>query len=451
MNRVVVTGMGAVTPFGAGVNTLWNSLLENKNGILKMTGKKLTDLAGSFLGLPSEHLKDLLPKKWRSNSAPVAGAINFSEIINKFDDRSGIFSHLSKTDPDSTLFLAVDEAIRKSGIEITEEESSRIGVFIAQKECSRLNQFAQYKPLIQQATVNGKFDERLFYDLLDEEDVDYSDFFHERAGLCHKTSSIYNITGPRLNIGTAALSGANAIGEAFHEIRMNRLKYVIAGGAFYFGLSELATLQNMGILSKNQDPELACRPFDIARSGIVPGSGSGIVILESLENALKRGANILCEITGYATSSGFSHEPEKLKIATIQRNIQECLNGAGLSASDINYVNPCGNSGVEDDRIETMALKQALGENAYRIPISSTKSMIGHSMAAAGAIEAIASIQSIRKGVIHPTRNWNSGDKMLDLDYTSNQSRELKIDHVLSNNSSLNNQNTSLIFSRFTQ
>jgi 3-oxoacyl-[acyl-carrier-protein] synthase II len=253
-----------------------------------------------------------------------------------------------------------------------------------------------------------------------------------------------------LSLSTACASSSSTIGEALIRIRRGEIDSAIVGGAYNFDLHAMVGFTRLGALTTNPDPEYACRPFDADRSGFVMGSGCGILVLEELESARRRGAAILSEVTGYgACGDAFRATDPDPDANGIVRTIQACLASAQIGPDQVDYINAHGTSTKMNDFIETVGIKRVFGERARAIPVSSTKSMIGHSIMAAGALEGIASIKSIRTGIIHPTHNWQKGDPEMDLDYVPGAAREKSVRHVLSNNFGFGGQNVSLLFSAF--
>lgn len=430
MNRVVVTGMGAVSPFGVGVQSLWDSLLENKNGIRIFEDLNIT---GEIVNI----------------GAPVP-KIDFEEHRRQAPQ---IFEQVPEDDHVKGFFLAVAEAVEQSGIRFDSMPSTdNIGVFIADRWPAPYDYIEQYAPILHQSVVNGKLDQYAFFELLEKHSPGKKGHYDDPDSINHYTSRVYELYGPQLSIGTACASGNDAIGNAFHEIRAGRLDCVIAGGAYNLDLFRMLGFTRIGALTTNPDPETACSPFDARRSGFVMGSGCGILMLESLEHAQQRGADILCEVSGYATfGDAYRATDPDPNAAGATKTIKKALEVAELNPEEIDYINAHGTSTVMNDLSETTAIKNAFGEVAKKVPISSTKSMIGHGIMAAGALEGIVSILSIQNGRIHPTRNWKERDSKLDLDYVPDQAREYKrINHVLSNNFGFGGQNSSVVFSGFT-
>jgi 3-oxoacyl-[acyl-carrier-protein] synthase II len=258
--------------------------------------------------------------------------------------------------------------------------------------------------------------------------------------------------GPNMALATACASGNNAIGEAVEMIRRGSADVMIAGASegALFPLT-MAGMNVMGALStRNDDPLTASRPFDKDRDGFLMGEGAGILILESLEHAQTRGADILCEISGYGTTDDAFHISAPAENgAGAAMSMRLALENAGLQITDINYINAHGTSTPLNDKSETAAIKTVFGEQAYKIPISSTKSMTGHLLGASGAVEAVFSILAMREGVIPPTINYHTPDPECDLDYVPNQPRKAVIRHVMSNSFGFGGHNATLVFSQF--
>lgn len=428
MKKVVVTGMGVVSPFGVGVDTLWDSLKANKNGI-------------SFNNDP----------KLLNEITQISGKVPKVAFDQYRDDVPHVFDRIPEDDSVRTFFLAVSEAVKQSGVEFGPGESTeRTGVFIADRTINSTAYIDQYVPLFHQARTGNTIEKKKFSELIEKYPVGKLTPFDDPDSLNHYVSRAYGIYGPQLSVGTACASGNNAIGEAFCEIREGRLDTVICGGAFNFDMIGMVGFTRIEALTSHPDPETACRPFDKRRSGFVMGSGCGVLILEDEAKAKARGAHILAELSGYASlgEAYRSTDPDP-EVKITQKTIRNALATAQLNPSDINYVNAHGTSTVMNDQMETKALKKVFGEQMYNIPVSSSKSMIGHSIMAAGAIEGIVSIKSIEENVIHPTHNWEIPDEDMDLDYVPNAARDHKVDHVLSNNFGFGGQNASVIFSRF--
>jgi 3-oxoacyl-[acyl-carrier-protein] synthase II len=261
------------------------------------------------------------------------------------------------------------------------------------------------------------------------------------------------VRGPNMALATACASGNNAIGEAVEMIRRGAADAMIAGGSEGALVPiTMAGMNVMGALStRNDDPLTASRPFDKDRDGFLMGEGSGILILESLESAQARGANILCEMSGYGTTDDAYHISAPAENgAGAANSMKYALEDSGLEVTDINYINAHGTSTPLNDKSETAAIKTVFGEQAYKIPISSTKSMTGHLLGASGAVEAVFSILAIREGIIPATINYQTPDPECDLDYVPNQPRKVEVKHAMSNSFGFGGHNATLVFSQFT-
>jgi len=258
--------------------------------------------------------------------------------------------------------------------------------------------------------------------------------------------------GPNMSVATACASGNNAIGEALEMIRRGAADVMIAGA------SEAAllplTMAGMNVMTalstRNDDPLTASRPFDKDRDGFLMGEGAGVLILESLEHAQARGANILCELSGYGTTDDAHHISAPAENgAGAAMSMKIALEDANLNVKDIEYINAHGTSTPLNDKSETAAIKTVFGEQAYSIPVSSTKSMTGHLLGASGAVEAVFSVMAIREGILPPTINYQTPDPQCDLDYIPNQPRKVSPKHVMSNSFGFGGHNATLVISRF--
>ena len=253
---------------------------------------------------------------------------------------------------------------------------------------------------------------------------------------------------------TACAAGNQGIGEAAEAIRRGAADVVLGGGC-EAGICQLGLggFNVIKALSRSDvPPEKASRPFDANRDGFVPAEGAAILVLESLEHALSRGADIIAEVAGYGVSSDAFHavQPDE-DGAGAARAMRWAIEDAGMQPSDIDYINAHGTSTPKNDMVETLAIKKVFGEGAYSVPISSTKSMIGHALGGAGALEAVACIKSIHDGVMHPTINYETADPDCDLDYVPNEARQQRVDSVLSNSFGFGGQNACVVFTSFTE
>ncbi|HAL48478.1 MAG TPA: beta-ketoacyl-[acyl-carrier-protein] synthase II, partial [Dehalococcoidia bacterium] len=252
----------------------------------------------------------------------------------------------------------------------------------------------------------------------------------------------------------ACAAGTQGIGEAAVAIQRG-IADVVLGGGCEAGICQLG-LGGFNVIRalsrQNEDPERASRPFDANRDGFVPAEGSAVLVIESLEHAMSRGANIVAEVVGYGVSSDAFHSVQPDEDGSgAARAIRWALEDADLTPNDISYINAHGTSTPINDHIETLAIKKAFGAQAYNIPVSSTKSMIGHALGGAGAIEAVACLKSIQTGEIHPTINQETPDPECDLDYVPNKSRKVDVDAVLTNSFGFGGQNACVIFRRFAE
>jgi len=424
MRRAVVTGIGAVTPFGLGVDCFWDGLVNNRNGIRRIQSLPLSGgvvhIGGELPLVPSEKLAPL-------DRVPEDPSVH-------------------------VFFEAVREAISMAGLNLASmPNTDRVGTFIADRAMGQILYLDAYAPLIYSCCQGGgELDEERFSAALDRENLLPWRWERDPDGISHITAREYRVSGPQLSLSTACASSSSTIGEALIRIRRGEIDSAIVGGAYNFDLHAMVGFTRLGALTVHPDPEYACRPFDADRSGFVMGSGCGILVLEELESAKRRRAAILCEVTGYgACGDAFRATDPDPDANGIVRTIQACLASAQIGPDQVDYINAHGTSTKMNDFIETVGIKRVFGERARAIPVSSTKSMIGHSIMAAGALEGIASSKSIRTGIIHPTHNWQKRDPEMDLDYVPGAAREKSVRHVLSNNFGFGGQNVSLLFSAF--
>jgi 3-oxoacyl-[acyl-carrier-protein] synthase II len=251
---------------------------------------------------------------------------------------------------------------------------------------------------------------------------------------------------------TACAAGTQAVGDALDLVRSGRVDVAITGGTeaglCELGLAGFAVIRAMS--TQNDPPQKASRPFDANRDGFIAGEGAGILVLENLEHAQNRGANILAELVGYGACNDAYHVVAPSEDGSgAMRAMNEALHDAGIEPAAVDYINAHGTSTELNDKSETLAIKKLFGEDAYKVPVSSIKSMIGHSFGAAGGIEAVASVQTIQTGTIHPTINYETPDPDCDLDYVPNEARKADVDVVLTNSFGFGGQNACLVFKRF--
>jgi 3-oxoacyl-[acyl-carrier-protein] synthase II len=408
--RVVITGMGAVTPLGQSVDEYWKNLVKGVSGVAPIT---LCDaspfpcrIAGEVKGFdPEQHMN---PKEAR---------------------RMARFSQLA--------VAAAGLAIKDAWLDMSKEDPERMGVVMG-------NGNGGFPTTEENARV-----------LVDKGGMRMSPFFIPMIlpnMAAANVSRLYGLKGYTSTVITACAAGNQAIGDAAEAIRRG-VADVVLGGGCEAGISQLG-LGGFNVIKalsrQNDPPEKASRPFDAKRDGFIPAEGAAVLVMESLEHATRRNANILAELVGYGVSSDAFHmvEPDQ-DGAGAARAMRWALEDAGLGTDELDYINAHGTSTPKNDAVETLAIKKVFGERAYRIPISSTKSMIGHTLGGAGALEAVASIETILHNEIHPTVNYEFPDPDCDLDYVPNVARQQRVDTVLSNSFGFGGQNACLVFRRF--
>jgi 3-oxoacyl-[acyl-carrier-protein] synthase II len=408
--RVVITGLGCVSPVGNNVKDTWQSLLAGKSGAAFIT---------SFDA--SAH-----KTKFAAEVKGFDGATMFGAREARKMDRFTQFAT-----------AATLEALAQSGLKIDESNRDRVGILIGTGIGGILTLLEQVEVL------RTRGPERVSPFLIPMMISDSA------AGML---AIRIGARGPNMSLATACASGTNAIGEAAEMIRRGSADAMIAGAAeAAITPVSMAGMNVMTALStRNEAPEKASRPFDKNRDGFLMGEGSGILILESLEHARARGATVLCEFSGYGTSDDAHHisaPAENGAGAAISMRL--ALENAGLKPADIGYINAHGTSTPLNDKSETAAIKTVFEEQAYKTPVSSTKSMTGHLLGASGALEAMISARTILEGTLPPTINYETRDPECDLDYVPNQARKVRPEHVMSNSFGFGGHNATLILSRF--
>ncbi|MEP6894833.1 MAG: beta-ketoacyl-ACP synthase II [Chloroflexota bacterium] len=408
--RVVVTGMGCISPVGNTVKETWDALLAGKSGAGMIT------------------LFDASKHKTRF-AAEVKGFDGVAQFGVRDARKMDRFTQFAT--------VATLEALEQSGLKIDETNRDRIGIVIG-------TGIGGIGTIVEQTAV------------MHERGVDRLSPFLIPMMISDSAPGMLAIRtgarGPNMAIATACASGNNAIGDAMETIRRGSADAMIAGGSEGALVSlAMAGMNVMGALStRNDDPLTASRPFDKDRDGFLMGEGAGILILESLEHAQARGANILCEVAGYGTSDDAYHISAPAENgAGAAISMQLALENANLTVNDVSYINAHGTSTQLNDKSETAAIKTVFGEQAYQIPISSTKSMTGHLLGASGAVEAVFCAMAIRDGIIPPTINYQTPDPNCDLDYVPNQPRRASLKHVMSNSFGFGGHNATLVISRF--
>ena len=412
--RVVVTGMGALTPIGNDVPSFWDGLVNGRSGIGCITifdpSRVASKVAGEIRGFDADAV---MPKKEvRRNDryvhyawAAVAEAMRDADLPNPIEDEALAW----RTGAIIGSGIGGINTMIRDVVEATVDGIERIGPFLVTA---------------------------LIPDMA--------------AGYV----AIYaNARGPNYAIVSACSSSNHAIGDSLNIIRRGEADVMIAGGA-EAGIGEIpvAAFSAMRALStkRNDEPEKASRPFDAERDGFVMGDGAGILVLEALEHALARGARIHAEVVGYGATDDASHItlPAPGGRGAVE-SMRVAIADAGLTTDDIDYINAHGTSTPPNDRSETAAIKTLFGERAYRVPVSSTKSMTGHLMGAGGGIEAIATIKAIQTGIVPPTINQEHPDPECDLDYVPNEAREVEVAVGMSNSFGFGGHNATVVFRRY--
>ncbi|HEY0407666.1 MAG TPA: beta-ketoacyl-ACP synthase II [Pyrinomonadaceae bacterium] len=408
--RVVVTGLGLVTPVGNSVETTWSSLMAGQSGVDDI---KKFDTAKFPVRFAAE-VKDFDPLTF---------------IEKKEARKMGSFIHYA--------IAAADEAIKDSGLVIDETNDEQVGTYIS----SGIGDFWAI--------------EREHSKLLNDGPGRVSPFFIPSAIVnlaAGQVSIRHGAKGPNSATATACAAGAHAIGDSFRIIQRGDADAMICGGAesAITPMSVAGFAAMRALSTRNDDPPRASRPFERDRDGFVIGEGAGIVILEELEFAKARGANIYAEIVGYGMTADAFHitMPDETGSGAI-RVMQKALKDAGVEASAVDYINAHGTSTPYNDKFETAAIKKTFGEHAGKLAVSSTKSMTGHLLGAAGGIEAVFSILAIDRDRIPPTINYVNPDPDCDLDYVPNEPREAIVNYALSNSFGFGGTNACLLFKRY--
>ncbi|MGB7068354.1 MAG: beta-ketoacyl-ACP synthase II [Pyrinomonadaceae bacterium] len=410
--RVVITGLGLVTACGHDVETTWAAMMNSENGADYI---KKFDTDGYSVKFACE-VKDFDP---------------LSFLDKKEARRMGAFTHFA--------LKASDEAVKDSGLVIDEKNDEMVGTYIS----SGIGDFWAI--------------EREHEKLLNSGPDRVSPFFIVSAivNLASGNVSIrHGAKGPNSATATACSAGAHAIGDSFRIIERGDADAMICGGAeSAITPMSVAGFASMRALStRNDDPKRASRPFDSERDGFVIGEGAGILILEELESAKARGAKIYAEIVGYGMSGDAFHVtmPDESGSGAI-RVMERAIKDAGISPDQIGYINAHGTSTPYNDKFETLAIKKVFGEHALKLAVSSTKSMTGHALGAAGGIEAVFSALALQEKKLPPTINYEFPDPDCDLDYVPNQARDAEIEYALSNSFGFGGTNACLIFKRFSE
>ncbi len=407
--RIVITGMGAVTPLGLDVPTTWANLIAGKSGVSAITSWDASKYDCRF----AAQVKDFEPKKHFFNEKDARRADRYSQLA----------------------MASAKEAVKQAGLDPQKLELDRVGVLVGSG--------------IGGLDSLGKQDEQLIL----KGPSRVSPFMipmmisNMAAGLI---AIEFGFAGPNFCVVTACATSNNCIGEAWRLIRDDEADVIVAGGSeaacVPLGMSGFAAMRALS--TRNDEPERASRPFDKDRDGFVLGEGAGVVIVEELEHARKRGATILAELTGYGLTCDAYHMTSPSGTGAVKA-MQHTLKRAKVSADKIDYINAHGTSTPVGDVAETEAIKTVFGSHARAIPVSSTKSMTGHLLGAAGAAELIFCIKAIETNILPPTINLDHPDPACDLDYVPHKAREAKIDVAMSNSFGFGGHNATLLVERF--
>jgi len=406
--RVVVTGMGTLNPLGQTVEEYWDGLIEGRSGAAPIEGFDSSRLTTKF-------------------ACQVHGFDPGEHMDRKLAGRTARFTQLA--------LAATGQAIADADLKVEDEDPFRVGVELG-------TGIGGFEVLTRDSHtfLGGGRLHPLFATMV------IPNIAAAQVAMEH------GVKGPHSTVVTACAASTHAIGNAFRIIQRGDADVMLAGGTE-------ASLCEVGIASfnairalstRNDDPERASRPFDADRDGFVPGEGAATLVLESLEHATARGARIRGEVIGFGVTNDAFHAvaPDESSVAPA-RCIQNALADAGIGPEDIDYVNAHGTSTTLNDAGETRALKLAFGDYAYHVPISSTKSMIGHLLGGAGAVEAVATLMTIDRGIIHPTINYETPDPACDLDYVPNQARRADVRIAISNGFGFGGVNCTIVLKRY--
>ncbi len=406
--RVVVTGIGMISPLGVGNEPTWQGVIEGRSGIDRITKFDPTNFACQIAG----EVRGFDPEQW---------------IEKKEVKKSDTFIHYA--------IAAAQMAIDDAGVDAKKEDSDRFGVIVG----SGIGGL----PLI----------EEMHQKMLERGPGRISPFFIPGLIINLAAGHIsirFNCRGPSSAPATACATGAHAIGDAFKIIQRDEADLMFAGGseAVITPLAVGGFSAMRALSTRNDEPQRASRPWDLDRDGFVMGEGAGVLLIEERERALARGAKIYCELTGYGMSSDAYHITSPSEDgAGMSRVMQRALKDAALAPSDVQYINAHGTSTPVGDRIETLAIKSVFGDAAYKVAVSSTKSMTGHLLGAAGGLEGAICALVVKNGILPPTINYETPDPDCDLDYVPNKARKMEVTHALSNSFGFGGTNATLILS----
>ncbi|MCG1030144.1 beta-ketoacyl-ACP synthase II [Virgibacillus halodenitrificans] len=407
--RVVITGLGAITPLGNNVDTMWENVLAGKSGIDFVTRVNKDD----FPAKVAAEVKEFDPTAY----------------MDKKDAR--------KMDPFTQYAVAAAKmAVEDAKLTIDDSNAHRVGVWIGSGIGGMQTWEDQHTKFLEKGPkrVSPFFVPMMIPDMA--------------AG---QVSIQLGAKGINSCSVTACASGANSIGDAFKAVQRGDVDYIIAGGTEApISNMAFAGFSSAKALSLNEDPSKASRPFDKNRDGFVMGEGSGILIMETLETALERGAHIYGEVVGYGATGDAYHITAPAEHGEgAARAMQKAIEDAGLQPEDVDYINAHGTSTALNDKFETEAIKTVFGEYAYKVAVSSTKSMTGHLLGAAGGIESVISLKTIEDSIIPATINYETPDEDCDLDYVPNEARKQNVNVVVSNSLGFGGHNVALVFKKY--
>lgn len=407
--RVVITGLGAVTPVGNDVASMWENILNGKSGI---------DIATRV---------DV--EQYPAKVAAEVKGFEAEKYIDKKDiRRMDLFTQYA--------VAAAKMAVEDAKLVIDDSNATRVGVWIGSGIGGMQTWEDQHRKLLEKGPrrVSPFFVPMMIPDMA--------------AG---QVSIQLGAKGINSCTVTACASGASSIGDAFKSVQRGDVDYIIAGGTEApISNMAFAGFSSAKALSTNPDPKTASRPFDKNRDGFVMGEGSGIIIMETLESALERGAKIYGEIVGYGATGDAYHITAPAENGEgAARAMKAALDDAGISPNDVDYINAHGTSTDLNDKYETAAIKSVFGDHAYKLSVSSTKSMTGHLLGAAGGVESVISLKAIEEGIVPPTINYETPDEDCDLDYIPNEARQQDVNVVVSNSLGFGGHNVSLVFKKY--
>jgi 3-oxoacyl-[acyl-carrier-protein] synthase II len=409
--RVVVTGLGVVTPIGHNVADFWSNLLAGQTGVDKITAFDATP----FVTQVAAEVRGFDP----APAFPSPKEIRRTDRYSQF----GIY--------------AAWQALKDSGLDITKQNPDNIGVFIGSGIGGLATTIDQHKTMIERGP--GRLSPFMIPMLIS----------NMASGLA---SMYFGLRGPNVATVSACATSTHALGEAWRTIKMGDADAILAGGAeasiIPMGIGGFCAMKAMS--TRNDDPKRASRPFDKERDGFVMGEGAGVVVLEELEHAKARGARIYCEMAGYGNTADAHHLTAPSPGGEgASRCMKMALRNAGLNLEDISYINCHGTSTPQGDIAETMAIKSVFGEYARKLAISSTKGATGHMLGAAGAVETIACVKALENNIVPPTINYENPDPDCDLDCVPNKAREMQVNAIVNNSFGFGGHNATVVATKF--